>query len=77
MRSQKPLIVQNPVNGITHGGFYSYIILGIYHYALSNEMTLGALVFHGKCAWTHRMDGWMMYRDIDCEYTLTFQLHLI
>jgi len=29
-----------------------------YYYALSREMTLGALVFHGKCAWTHRpFDG--------------------
>ena len=40
-----------------------------YHYALSHEMTLGAWVFHGSCAWTNRLfDGLMMFTDIDCEY---------
>jgi len=41
-------------------------------------MAQGALVFHGTSACTGRpFDGYIMYTDIDCEYTLTFQLHLI
>jgi len=41
-------------------------------------MTLGALVSHGKCAWTGwPVDGKTVYTEIDCEYTLSFQLHLI
>jgi len=41
-------------------------------------MAQGALVFHGTSVCTGRpFDGWIMYTDIDCEYTLTFQLHLI
>jgi len=41
-------------------------------------MAHGALVFHGKCACTGGpFDGYTMYTDIDGEYTLAFQLHLI
>jgi len=45
-------------NGITHVGSFSILNYESHHYALSHEITLGALVFHGKCAWTHRpFDG--------------------
>jgi len=36
------------------GGSLSILNYESYHYALSREMTLGELVSHGKCAWTHR-----------------------
>ena len=41
-------------------------------------MAQGALVFHGTSACTGRpFDGKIKYTNIDCEHTLTFQLHLI
>ena len=41
-------------------------------------MAQGALVFHGTSAYTERpFDGYIMYTSIVCEYTHTFQLHLL
>ena len=59
--------------------FRSFICIKLsYHYALSHDMAQGALVFHGTSAGTGRpFDGYIYVTDIDCEYTLTFQLHLI
>ena len=46
------------LNLLLMGGSIAILTKESYHYAMSREMTLGALVFHGMCAWTHRpFDG--------------------
>ena len=57
------------------GGSLSILNKEPYHYALSHDMAQGALVFS---ACTGRpFDEQIMYTDIVCEHTLTFQLNLI
>ena len=66
------------IKGITHGGSISILTYESYHYALSRKRAQVARVLHcTRAMYLGPFDEYMMYTDIDCVPTHTFELHFI